>query len=107
MVKDIKVVIKVSEEIYNKIREGGFWLDSGLQLSDAYDAIKNGEPYRERPIGHWIKDCDSCDCTNCYNSGARFTRTDCSGRCSNCGELQCCTDNFCPNCGADMRGKEE
>lgn len=58
---------------------------------------------KERPMGHWIKDCDSCDCSNCYDSGARFTRKDCSGRCSNCGELQCCTDNFCPNCGAIMR----
>jgi len=42
MAKEIEVVIKVSEEVYNKIREGGFWLESGLQLSDAYDAIKNG-----------------------------------------------------------------
>lgn len=57
----------------------------------------------DRPAGYWIKNCDNCDCSNCYNSGARFTRKDCSGRCSNCGELQCCTDNFCPNCGADMR----
>ena len=44
MAKEVEVVIKVSEEVYNKIREGGFWLESGLQLSDAYDAIKYGTP---------------------------------------------------------------
>lgn len=75
------------------------------EMTEALDlAIKALE---ERPQGEWIKDCDSCDCSNCYNSGARFTRKDCSGICSNCGELQCCTDNFCPNCGADMRGGRE
>ena len=61
----------------------------------------------DRPKGKWIKDCESCDCIHCYESGARFTRKDCSGRCSICGEYECCTDNFCPNCGADMRSGEE
>lgn len=27
--------------------------------------------------------------------------------CSNCGEISCCKGNFCPDCGADMRGGEE
>ena len=26
--------------------------------------------------------------------------------CSQCGEVVCCRGNFCPNCGADMRGKK-
>lgn len=49
MAEKVEVVIKVSEEVYNKIRKGGFWLESGLQLSDAYDAIKYGTPL---PKGH-------------------------------------------------------
>jgi len=40
----MKVAIDVRDDVYNKIREGGFWLESGLQLSDAYDAIKYGTP---------------------------------------------------------------
>lgn len=26
--------------------------------------------------------------------------------CPFCGELNCCKGNFCPDCGADMRGKQ-
>jgi len=26
-------------------------------------------------------------------------------KCSICGEISCCTGNYCPNCGADMRDK--
>lgn len=85
----------------NNIQNGS--IACGLILK----AVKNGKPYEERPTGHWIKDCDNCNCTNCYNSEARFARKDCSGWCSNCGELQCCTDNFCPTCGADMKGGKE
>ena len=24
-------------------------------------------------------------------------------KCDQCGEISCCSPNFCPNCGADMR----
>ena len=81
-------LLKIAEDIYNT-------------------AYARGKASEERPKGKWIKDCDSCDCSHCYDSGARFTRKDCSGKCSNCSELKCCTDNFCPNCGADMRGGAE
>jgi len=39
---DVEVAIKIPEEIYNKIKDGTFWLDTGLSLSDAYNFIKNG-----------------------------------------------------------------
>lgn len=45
----MKVIIDIPDEIYNKIHEGGFWLESGLTLSDTYDFIKNDTPL---PKGH-------------------------------------------------------
>ena len=41
---DIKLVIKIPEEVYKNIQSENFWLDSGLTLSNAYDFIKNGIP---------------------------------------------------------------
>ena len=39
---DVEVAIKIPEEIFNKIKDGTFWLETGLTLSDAYTFIKNG-----------------------------------------------------------------
>ena len=100
----MKLIIDMPDKVWNKAKEKGDLDMCGIEL---YERVMNGIPYEERPKGEWIKDCEDCDCINCYESGARFTRKDCSGRCSVCGEYECCTDNFCPNCGADMRGKEE
>ena len=102
----MKWIIDLDENVFTRLFDNG--VETSSEDREAIDrAIRNGKPYKERPTGYWIKNCDSCDCSNCYNSGARFARTDCSGRCSNCGELQCCTDNYCPTCGADMRGDKE
>ena len=27
-------------------------------------------------------------------------------KCDQCGEISCCSPNFCPDCGADMRGEK-
>lgn len=42
----------------------------------------------DRPKGEWV---ESGDDGNAW-------------RCSQCNEIACCNDNYCPNCGADMRG---
>ena len=46
-----------------------------------------GEP-NERPQGEWVE----------FEGGYR---------CSNCDDIEVYTPNFCPNCGADMRGGTE
>lgn len=53
------------------------------------EAIKNGTPYEERPIGHWVKRgfneyCQFCHCMK-WNFGM----------------------DFCGRCGADMKGGTE
>lgn len=50
-------------------------------------AILNGE---ERPQGKWIFHKD-------FNESCRYG-------CNQCGNLNNISSNFCPNCGADMRG---
>lgn len=57
--------------------------------------IKNGKPYEERPQGKWVEGYyqgfETLDCSICgYVRNERYSNY-----------------NFCPNCGADMRGCRE
>lgn len=54
----------------------------------------------ERPRGYWIEQSAEIGAL-----GIKYTRV----RCSQCGWSNSLVipKNFCPNCGADMRGKEE
>lgn len=46
-----------------------------------------------RPQGEWIFR-NGVTCVGYY-------------KCSNCGEVERAEKNYCPNCGADMRGKKQ
>lgn len=59
-----------------------------IPLSEAFDLIDNA-PTVERPQGEWIEDSGNIVCSHCHTIWLYF-RTD-----------------FCPNCGADMRGGRE
>ena len=54
-------------------------------------AIIDGKTNYSRPQGEWI-----------VRDGEPMTY-----KCSFCGELNCCKGNFCPDCGADMRGENK
>ena len=53
-------------------------------------AIIDGKTNFSRPQGEWQVNDNLGECIY-------YT-------CSNCGEISCCKGNFCPDCGADMRG---
>ena len=52
---------------------------------------------RENTHGKWLRTPMAC-----YGGGT-ITEFECYA----CGEHQICESNFCPNCGADMRAKDE
>lgn len=52
----------------------------------------------ERKMGKWMPIIESNENGEPYQSGIY---------CNNCGYTSVCEDNFCPNCGADMRGGQE
>ena len=60
--------------------------------NDAEYAIANGKPYEERLKGEWIIDGHHIRCNKCNEY---ICNTDTEGN--------KIPDNFCPNCGADMR----
>ena len=64
------------------------WQDVYLPIH--YQRVLEEVPSADRPKGEWI------DVTK---HGGDFVV-----KCSECGCLQLETQNFCPNCGADMRG---
>ncbi len=45
------LIIKIDDEIYKKIKSNVYWLSCGLDLSMAYDLIKNGTPLNETKTG--------------------------------------------------------
>lgn len=56
--------------------------------------IKNAPTIEERKVGEWIRKISVVDC-------ATFV----GDECSQCGYFKSMGQaNFCPNCGADMRG---
>ena len=60
------------------------------EQKERWDAIKNADLI-ERKHGEWIESDFGWKCSICGNTSVMWQRT----------------YNFCPNCGADMRGEED
>ena len=63
------------------------------EVCEAYDMAIEALSHPERPKGRWE------EIRNAYGEIEGWICT--------CGREVKCKDNFCPNCGADMRGEEE
>ena len=77
---------------FSEVDENGLHSERWCGIMDAKQIIINAPFVSDRPQGEWIIEID----INNYTYG----------RCSICGMRQYAGHlNFCPNCGADMRGK--
>ena len=93
----MKLIIDVEKDYYEMLK---YNVEHGQEYKP-FEIIANGIPYEERPQGEW-KTVEGYDGDEYYE-------------CSNCGEpwfLSAGTPkdnnmNFCPNCGAKMKGGAE
>ena len=78
----------------------GHGVNSDILDADDIEAIKEAISLlsAEREKGEWVP---------MYDRWGDIVTTVCGYECSKCGEWNADNDNFCPNCGADMRGKAD
>ena len=79
----MKIVIEIPDNLKKKIDDG---FTSQVIISKLWEAVRDGTPVVH---GEWI-----------YEKG--FTAD--TWECDQCHEAQTKKSNFCPSCGADMRG---
>ena len=95
----MKIVIDIDEETYRSVKNtvtipvNEMDGESISDIMSLYHAVKLSKVYEERPQGEWV-----------FRNGVT-----CGGyyKCSKCGEVERAEKNFCPNCGARMKGGAE
>ena len=85
----MKIVVDIGEYEFARIKEYFDSLPEGSTVDADRYRIANGTPL---PKGHW--DSRTCKCSEC---GYQIAFSEYAER----------KYNFCPNCGADMRGEQE
>ena len=86
----MKLIIDIPKEKYEWIKMHNLNIDNDSIVG----AIANGIPYEERPQGEWIT--GGKDVTGQYFYDEFI--------CNQCFVVVTDKSNFCPKCGADMRG---
>lgn len=89
----MKVIIEIEPELFNNVVERTI---QGDYMSDVWLAVGHGKPYEERPQGKWIEKHNYLSlvyhvCSICRQEPLELEEYE-------------SLSNFCPNCGADMRG---
>lgn len=86
----MKLVIDMPKEKYEWIKEN----NPNANPNSIVGAVAAGTPYEERPEGKWITHSDYPDRLICSNCNHRYDVWFIDKG-----------TNYCPNCGADMRGE--
>lgn len=89
----MKLIIEIPESVYEAYK---VWHKNKVATVEQ-SLIANSKPYEERPQGEWIK----------WNFKTFGAFGDWEYKCSNCEKVYGGEYNFCPNCGAQMKGYTE
>ena len=115
MIKDLQDAIKHAREKAEELRERAYsdfdsWTDRGkalatecLECAAEHDQLADllTELAERREADRWIPVSERLPNRN----GVYWAEFEGGYRCSNCDDIEVYTPNFCPNCGADMRGE--
>lgn len=88
----MQIAIDIDDNLYTRLFDTG--VDNYDDAVDMAKAIRNGTPL---PKGHWVTE----------DGNKKLKSLNKAKRCSNCNfrHLALRHYDYCPNCGADMRGE--
>lgn len=95
----MKIVIDIDEATYRNVKNtitipfNEMDNETISDITSLYRAVKLSKVYAERPQAEWVFR-NGVTCVGYY-------------KCSKCGEVERAEKNFCPNCGARMKGGKE
>lgn len=92
----MKLMIDIPEDMWERVQDG--YVPLGISKF-----LIQGNPYEERPTGHWIDGYKSINCSVCGKIA--YSKIEYSWNCF--GEYVQVKSDYCPHCGARMEAKNE